>query len=343
MSTLYVSEQGASIHKKGKRLLIRKGQTLLDDIPLIKLDKVVVLGKGVSITTPAMFTLTYHGIDVVYMTQRGRFVSRLIGKEHNNSRLRFQQAIFIANPRACLPLARAMITGKIINQRALVRRHSHEALHREMRLEMMEHSLRQVESAGDLDALRGMEGNAAKHYFGLYKHLIKKPRKGRWGFYDRNYYPPRDPINSLLSFGYTLLLNEVVAACQQIGMDAYLGCFHAINYGRPSLALDLMEEFRPVITDSLVLDLVNHGRIQPGDFRIVEPEKQHRSGVRGVHLSTQARNEFFLAFEKRINQKVQYQVSGQRLTYRQILRKQAEQAARIFQEKQQNYQAYTWR
>lgn len=343
MSTLYVSEQGASIHKKGKRLLVRKGQNLLDDIPLIKLDKVVVLGKGVSITTPAMFSLTYHGIDVVYMTQRGRFVSRLIGNEHNNSRLRFQQAIFVANPQACLPLARSIIAGKITNQRTLVRRHSHEVLQREMRLEVMALSLQRIESVRDVDELRGIEGNAAKHFFGLYKHLIKAPREGRWGFYDRNYYPPKDPVNALLSFGYTLLLNEVVAACQQIGLDPYLGCFHVINYGRPSLALDLMEEFRPVITDSLVLDLVNHERVQPKDFHLVEPKNRHKAGVKGVYLKPEARNQIFLAFETRINQRVLYPISGNQLTYRQIIQKQAEQAARIFQEKQEQYQAFTWR
>jgi CRISP-associated protein Cas1 len=343
LATLYVTEQGSRIHKKGKRLLVSKGNAVIDDIPLIKLDQVILLGRGVSITTPAMFSLTQEGIDVVYMTQRGRFISRLIGKEHNNSRLRFQQALFINNPQVSLKLAKSIVSGKIKNQRTLVRRHSPGILQTQMRLELMESSIEQAMKAQTLDELRGIEGMAAKHYFGLYKHLIKKPRVGRWGFYDRNYYPPKDPINAMLSFGYSILLNEVIAACQQIGLDSYLGCLHAINYGRTSLALDLMEEFRPVIVDSLVLDLVNHGRIQPVDFQIIEKKSRNLSGMKGVYLSESARNRYFTAFEKRINQTVNYLGTGQRLNFRQIFTKQTQQIARIIQGKQKDYQAFIWR
>ena len=343
MSTLYVSEQGATLHKKGKRLLVRKGDQLINDIPMIKLEKVVLLGKGVSITTPAMFDLMNQGIDVVYMTQRGRFVSRLIGKEHNNCRLRFQQALFVGDMTTSLKLAKGIVEGKIKNQRTLVRRHCHEVLQGQMRLDLMAERIQQVQSAQNLDELRGIEGMAANHYFSLFKHLLKSPRQGRWGFYDRNYYPPKDPINALLSFGYTILLNEVTAACQKIGLDPYLGCLHAINYGRPSMALDIMEEFRPIIVDSLVLDLVNHGRLQPKDFVIGGKSKMIAANEKGVYLIPAARSSFLVAFEGRICQTVQHNETQQQLSYRKILHKQAQQVARIIQGKQSNYQAHVWR
>lgn len=343
MSTLYVTEQGATLHKKGKRLLVWKGDQLINDIPLIKLEKVVLLGKGVSITTPAMFDLISQGIDVVYMTQRGRFVSRLIGKEHNNCRLRFQQALFVGDMAASLNLAKGIVEGKVKNQRTLVRRHSHEVIQGQMRLELMAARIQQVQSAQNLDELRGIEGMAANHYFSLFKHLLKSPREGRWGFYDRNYYPPKDPINALLSFGYTILLNEVTAACQQIGLDPYLGCLHAINYGRPSMALDILEEFRPVIVDSLVLDLVNHGRLQPKDFVLGGASKTNSANKDGVYMTPKARTTFLAAFEGRICQTVQHSETQQQLNFRQILQKQTQQVARIIQEKQAAYQPYVWR
>jgi CRISP-associated protein Cas1 len=343
MSTLYVSEQGARLHKRGKRLLVCKGNQLIDDIPIIKLKKVVLLGKGVSITTPAMFDLMSQGVDVVYMTQRGRFVSRLIGKEHNNCRLRFAQALFVGNMDESLHLAKFIVEGKIKNQRTLVRRHSHEVIQREMRLDLMETRIKQVNSAQTPDELRGVEGMAANHYFSLYKHLLKSPREGHWGFYERNYYPPKDPINAILSFGYTMLLNEVIAACQQIGLDPYLGCLHAINYGRPSLALDIMEEFRPVIVDSLVLDLVNHGRLKPKDFVVGHGGKQNKTHTNGVYMTPEARAIYLTAFEVRMNQSVLHNETQQNLTFRQILGKQSQQVARIILGKQSVYQPYVWR
>ena len=267
----------------------------------------------------------------------------MIGKEHNNCRLRFQQALFVSNLDVCLNLAKQIVSGKVQNQRTLVRRHSHEVIRREMHLEVMDLSLNQIKDAENIDKLRGIEGMAAKHYFGLYKHLVKKPRTGRWGFYDRNYYPPRDPVNALLSFGYTLLLNEVTAACQKIGLDPYLGCFHAINYGRPSLSLDIMEEFRSVIVDSLVLDLVNHGRIQPDDFQIIKKETKHGSQKEGVFMSAAARNIYLAAFEGRINNFVISNKSKKHLSYRHIIQAQTQQISRIILANQEHYQPYIWR
>ena len=167
MSTLYVTDQGARIQKRGQRLLVCKGSTTIDDIPLIKIDRVVLLGRGVSVTTPAMFSLMSRGVDVIYLTQYGRFVSRLVGKEHNNSQLRFQQARFIDDVKEVLTLAKSIVTGKIRNQRTLVRRHCHEQLLGQMQLALMESNIHQALIVGSLDELRGVEGLAAKQYFEL--------------------------------------------------------------------------------------------------------------------------------------------------------------------------------
>jgi len=128
-----------------------------------------------------------------------------------------------------------------------------------------------VQSARNLDELRGLEGQGAKEYFSLFRRLLRPPSEGgTWGFERRAYYPPTDPVNALLSFTYSLLLRDIVTACELIGLDPYLGFFHAIDYGRPSMALDLMEEFRPIVADSVVLEAANRLTLEGIEAEVID-------------------------------------------------------------------------
>lgn len=340
MATLYVSEPGVQVHKQGQRLLVKRGTEVLQDLPLIKIDRVVLMGPGVSLTTPALYTLTRQNIDVLYLNSRGGYISRLVGREHKHSRLRQLQAIATTDQQQALDVARSIVMGKVNNQRVLVRRHVKGAGWARSALARMDDMRKQAEKAKSLDELRGREGFSAKEYFKLLRRIFKPPSDGKsWEFNRRAYYPPTDPINALLSFGYTLLLNDLIAACQTAGLDPDLGFFHAVDYGKPAMALDLEEEFRSVIVDSIVLTAINRPLFGLKDFefmsakhnndrkRPVREDRKHQS--RPVHLKEAARKRFISLYEMRLNEQSHYPPSGERTTYRRILTLQAYQMAKV--------------
>lgn len=335
MSTLYVTEQGVQVHKQGQRLIVKKGNEILQDIPIIKIDRLVLMGRGVSLTTPALHALTFNNIDVLFLTGRGGYVSRVVGREHKHSRLRHAQALSVVDPAMGMQVAQRIVFGKVHNQRVLVQRHSEGLPWANRALDTMDAMRRRVETARNLDEVRGLEGIAAKDYFSLLRKLIRPPRDGRsWGFERREYYPPPDPINALLSFGYTLLLNDLIAACQMAGLDPDLGFFHAIDYGKPSMALDLEEEFRPIIVDSIVLMAVNRPMLDLSDFEVGKPRSQNKpegdaSPRIPVLMCEDARIRFINLYESRINEQIYYPPSAESTTYRRIFELQAYQMARL--------------
>lgn len=337
MATLYVTEPGAQVHKADERLVVMCGQEMIDDIPMIKVDRVVLMGRGVGVTTPAMFALTRRGVDIVYLTGRGRYVSRVVGQEHKHVKLRHTQALAVSDAQRAQAMAQAIVRGKVHNQRVLVQRHAEGAAWGREALATMDRMKKQVEAAGNLDELRGCEGLAAKEYFGLLRRLLRPPADGQaWGFERREYYPPPDPINALLSFGYTLLLNDLIAACQLAGLDPYLGFFHAIDFGRPSMALDLEEEFRPIVVDSIVLTAVNRLAFGLKDFEAARPQSKEAAEqaapgdkTRAVYLKEKARNRFVELYELRVNEQILYPALNERTTYRRIFELQAYHMAAV--------------
>lgn len=339
MATLYVTEPGTKVHKKGKRLLLRKGKDVLQDIPLIKVDRLILMGRGVSMTTPAMYALTRKEADILYMTGHGGYVSRVVGREHKHSHLRHKQALAVNKPAQALTVSRSIVRGKINNQRVLVMRHAERSPLSKRALANMDKMKRRIDKTHTLDELRGFEGMAAKEYFKLFRQLIHPPKDGRtWGFDRREYYPPPDPINALLSFGYTLLLNDLIAACQVAGLDPDLGFFHAIDYGKPAMALDLEEEFRPILVDSIVLMAVNRSLFRLGDFE----ERQDRVNKNGgsqhpIYLTKKARKRFVSLYETRISEQIYYPPNGESTSYRRILKLQAYQMAQVILGKSKAY------
>lgn len=347
MATVYITENGVQVHKRGQRLLVQRGKDVLQDIPLIKVDRLVLMGRGVSITTPTLFALATQSIDVLFLNSRGGYVLRMLGREHKNSKLRHAQSLSISDPARALKISLAIVSAKITNQRVLVQRHAEGGMWAKSALEQMDAMRRQAQGCKTLDELRGHEGLAAKEYFSLMRRLLKPPRDAQtWKFERREYYPPTDPVNALLSFGYTMLLNDLITACQVAGLDPDLGFFHGIGYGKPSMALDLEEEFRPVIVDSLVLLAVNRPMFGVKDFEVGErggekeeggrmKEKENRNekglilqegeqkGKKGIYLNAEARKRFISLYEDRVNEQVVHPASGDRLTYRKIFLVQA--------------------
>jgi CRISPR-associated protein Cas1 len=293
MATLYVTEPGVQVQQQGERLLVRRGSELLQDIPLIKIDRVVIVGRGAGLTTPALYALAQRRVDVLFLNSHGGFVSRLVGREHRHSRLRQQQALAVGDPQRALAAARSITAGKIHNQRVLLGRHAEGAAWAAGPLQSMAQSITRLEEAHTLDEVRGLEGLAARQYFSLLRQVLHPPRDGRsWGFEQRQYYPPPDPINALLSLAYTLLLNQVISACQVAGLDPDLGFFHTIDYNKPSMALDLEEEFRPILADSIVLLAANRPLLGLADFEQAAaarpPANPERPAEDGLLLAAQA-------------------------------------------------------
>ena len=353
MPTLYVTEPGSQVHKSDETLLVKRGDDVLDKIPIIKVDQVVLVGRGVSVTTAALHALTRRGVDIVYLSGAGRYISRVIGQEHKHSKLRYQQSLAASDGSFALRTASSVVRGKLHNQHTLVRRHAEGAGWANRALSGIDAMAGRVEFARNLDELRGLEGQGAKEYFSLFRRLLHSPAEGgSWGFERRAYYPPTDPVNALLSFTYSLLLRDVITACELIGLDPYLGFFHVIDYGRPSMALDLMEEFRPIVADLVVLEAVNRPFVSLADFEqvdLTEKESERdentppRATTQAVYLGANGRETIIAMYENRVNDEGLFKYQDQQVSYRYIFQLQAQAMARLVLGEAREYAPFTVR
>jgi CRISPR-associated protein Cas1 len=241
------------------------------------------------------------------------------GLGHKNVELRRAQYRAAEDGLAALRLARRFVRNKIANCRTLLRRNHPDAPERT--LHEMSALAEATESAHGLPELLGIEGNAARLYFEAFPALIRTEGQEELGFdfTTRSRRPPKDPVNALLSFAYSLLVKDIAVAARAVGLDPFLGFYHQPRYGRPALALDLMEEFRPIIADSVVLSVVNTGAVTGADFV--------RSSL-GVAMKPEGRKRFMRAYERRLEEQVTHPVFGYRISYRRILEVQCRLLAR---------------
>ena len=332
---LYLTDQGATLTKKGNRLLIEKQGQTLHWLHAFKVEQVVVMGQ-VSLSPSAIAFLLQEGIDTVFLSFYGKYRGRLISQFGKNIELRRQQFLRFEDPTVRLALARAYIRGKLLNCRVFLRRQNQGWRNPEITntIHQLRRLARQVEACDSSDSLMGVEGAGAAAYFGCFNHLLRAPDIS---FAGRNRRPPRDPVNVLLSLGYTLLANVIQTQVHIAGLDPYLGCLHSVEYGRPSLVLDLMEEFRPVLVDAVVVNVINKRIIRPTDF--YRPEEQEpaafdfaeaepRREEYPILLTHTGMKKFITHFESRLNLKSLYLPTGQRLTYRQICLEQVRHLCR---------------
>ncbi len=328
MPTLYVTEQGARLEREYRRLLVTKDDQVLMAAPLSRVSYVVLIGR-VGMTTPAMHALLDAGVGVSLLTRAGKLRGRLLPGTGGHIPLRHAQYARAKDPAFCLALGRAIVQGKLRNSRNSLRRLLRRRPHLDPGpLARLEESLARLPQAASLDELRGLEGVSARAYFSLLRQVAPQ----EWAFPRRSRRPPRDPFNALLSFGYTLLTQNLLAACEVVGLDPFDGFFHGNKYNRPALALDLVEEFRSPVVDSVVLDLVGHRRLAPEDLRPGRDE--------GYYLTRDGMKRFLWAYNARLNTRVHHPRAGRSLSYQKIFEVQARLLRKVIEGKETDYRPF---
>ncbi|HQE92099.1 MAG TPA: CRISPR-associated endonuclease Cas1 [Anaerolineae bacterium] len=334
MAAVYVTEQGARLGIDHQRLEVRKDDAVVAEFPLGHVERVIILG-NVNVTTPTLKRLMQAGIDLVFLSMDGQYYGRIQGELTPHIALRRAQYQRQGADVFVLALAQRIVAGKIRNQRVLLQRQK-RAGHTELEatLAALDDYEARAGRTQTLNALLGVEGSATARYFDGYRLLFDPV----WHFDNRNRRPPRDPINVLLSFGYTLLTRAAESAVQTVGLDPYVGFLHKDVYNRPSLALDLMEEFRPLI-EGLVLHVCHHDMIHPGDFR----PGDEAAGERALVMERDAVKCYVAAYEGRMGQVIQHPRSGDMLPLWRFIELQAREIARCVREGTPDYQAAVFR
>lgn len=310
---IYVLEQGARVGKSGDRLTIERKEESLGSVPLVDVSQLCVFG-NVQITTQALTELLDRGISVCFFSAGGWFRGIATGLTHKNIELRIQQFAAAASPQRALAFASAFVAGKIYNSRTLLRRNASGDVSEV--LDDLAEAVKQAERATSLPTLMGIEGMAAKRYFAAFGQLLKAD----FDFTGRNRRPPTDPVNCVLSYLYSLLTKELHVAAQAAGLDPMLGFLHQPRYGRPALALDLAEEFRPLLAESTCLSVFNTGELKQEHFIT-------RAGA--CTLTPAGKRALIGAWERRLNTEVTHPHFGYTLSYRRVLAVQARLLGRV--------------
>lgn len=306
---LYVTEQGTRIGVSKGRVTVSQQKEVLQEVRLIDVSQVSIYG-NVQISSQTMRAMFDQQVPVCWFSYGGWFQGIAHGLPSKHVDLRRRQVAIAAQ--AGLPIAQRMVEGKIRNSRTLLRRNSRSEV--KPILEQLKATADQTAEVDTIESLLGVEGAAARLYFSRFSAMLKDDSLGTFDFQGRNRRPPRDPVNCLLSYAYSLLTKDLTAVALAVGFDPYLGVFHKPRFGRPALALDLAEEFRPIIADSVVVNVINNGEIQENGFTV---------RAQGVALTQQGRRSFIAAYERRLDQEVTHPVYGYKITYRRVLEVQA--------------------
>ena len=317
---LVVQSQHARIGKEGGTLKISDTEQGETRVRLIDISDLALFG-NVSITTPALSALFEHGIPVTFHSHGGWFRGIAQGIGHRNVEIRTEQYRMSFDSASCLRFARDLVAAKIANQRTILRRNWRgDAGDRNVVLGRLRAARRVAGNATCLAELLGTEGEAAATYFRAFSALLKNGAMASFRFDARNRRPPTDPVNAMLSLAYAMLTRHMTVALSSVGLDPYRGFYHAPRYGRPALALDMMEPFRSVIADSVVLSAVNSSMVSPSDFV---------TGATGTALTQAGRRRFVAAFESRLSRDTTHPTFGYRLSMRRMLTIQARLLSRF--------------
>ncbi len=333
MTTLYLTEQYSLLKKDGDTLVVHipaNKEQGTDKrkvrVPMMKVDQVVVVG-NCTVTTPALVALLEQQAEVCFLSYHGHFKGRVNNGFTKNAGLRLAQhrAAVINDPNQALIVGKAFVKGKLSNMRTLLlranRKLDDDALKRAITgLSNAQKSIEQLSTVGlpppnpskpqvnsAWGQLLGLEGSGSAYYFSVFNKLLKKDD---FDFSKRVRRPPTDPVNAMLSLGYTLLTNQVSSAVNLAGLDPYIAFLHGSKYGKPALALDLMEEFRPIVVDSVVVTLINTGAIKRKDFT---------ETLGAFHLTDDGRKTFFRKYEERLNTTIQHPTFDYKVTYRKAI------------------------
>jgi CRISPR-associated protein Cas1 len=328
MPVLYLVEQGATLRKESDTFVVTKNDQVLQKIPAAKVEQVVIFG-NVNITTPVIHYLLSQGIDCAFCSSSGKYHGRLFSTESKFGLLRQAQFQAVSSPELRVAVARQMVQGKLSNLRTMLMRYLRESDNPDLAaaVEGLRQGMEKLSEAKEVSSVQGIEGYCTVLYFSAFRTLLKQDL----GFRSRVKRPPRDPVNSLLSFGYTLLVYDIQAAIRTVGLDPFLGFLHAPEYSKPSLALDIMEEFRPIIVDSIVLRVVNNRILTAEDFeKATEPDGM-------VRLKPEAIKTFLHHYEERVQTEVVHPVDKVQVTYRRCFELQARRLARVITGRERIY------
>ena len=339
LNTLYIQTQGAYLRLERETLKVEIEKELKLKVPLHHLGGIFAFG-NVLFSPFLIHKCAEDGRNLVWLSEYGRFKARIAAATRGNVLLRQAQHRGVNCSETSLAVARQIIAAKLQNASSVVKRASREAKTKSDRDTLNftagshQEGIKNAESASDLAQLRGIEGYGAKTYFGSFTQMIRQNRDA-FAFTGRSKKPPRDPINALLSFTYTLLVNDCVSACEGVGLDPQLGFIHAVRPGKPALALDLMEELRSALADRLVLTLINQKQIKPDNFT-------ERPGG-AIYLDEKGKKTLLTAYQKRKQEEIPHTITNSKIPFGLVPHVQARLLARYLRGDVPSYQPFILR
>lgn len=339
LNTLYVTTQNSYLHKEGQSVVVKVEQENRLRLPIHTLDGIVCFG-AVSMSPFLMYHCAENNVAVSFLSEYGKFLARIQGPVAGNVLLRREQYRRADDPSAAAQITRGFLIGKLANARTVLRRAIRDHAEKtdiqtlEKSQSRLTQYLQRLETVRPVDELRGIEGEAAASYFTAFPHLITVPDEA-FAFTGRNRRPPLDPVNALLSFVYTLLVHDCRSALEGVGLDPCVGFLHTDRPGRPSLALDLMEEFRAFLADRLVLSLINRRQIQPKDFQ--------DSAGGAVTMTDDARKTVLATWQSRKQEEITHPYLGEKCKAGLLPHLQAQLLARHLRGDLDAYPPFIWR
>ncbi|WP_436717773.1 type I-C CRISPR-associated endonuclease Cas1c [Roseiconus lacunae] len=339
LNTLFVMTQGAYLRKQSDAVVVRVEKKDVFRVPLLNLDGIVCFGR-VSVSPFLLGACADRGLSVSLMTRYGRLMASVNGFTRGNVLLRREQYRRADVPELAASLARSCVIGKLANFRTLLRRAARETKQGESKEKLstaarrIAQTVKRLATPETLDVIRGIEGDASRVYFSVFDHLIRRDDDD-FRFTVRSRRPPKDAINAMLSFAYALLSHDVRSACEAAGLDAAVGCLHRDRPGRPGLALDLMEELRPVIVDRVVLSLVNRRQVHSSGFT-TEP-------TGGVRMDDKTRKLLLAEYQKRKQEEITHPFLDERMSLGLVPHLQARLYARVLRDDLDAYPPFAWR
>lgn len=339
LNTLYITTQGAYLSREGETVHVQVDNLVKLRLPIHTLGSVVCFGR-VACSPPLLGLCAERGVTVSFLSEHGRFWAAMQGPVSGNVLLRRTQYRCSDDPEYSTHFARNLVVAKLANSRTVLLRAARESASEEpgQRLrktaDYLAHSMRRLKMQQELGAVRGIEGDGARHYFAVFDDMICA-QKESFFFRSRSRRPPMDNVNALLSFVYTLITHDMRSALETVGLDPAVGCLHRDRPGRPGLALDMIEELRPAIADRLVLSLINRRQVQGKGFE--------KSETGAVVMNDDTRKELLVAYQKRKQEEIEHPFIKEKIPIGLIPHVQAMLLARTLRGDLEQYPPFLWR
>jgi len=335
LKTLYLMKHGTTLSKEYERFIIKYKGTVTKKIPAIHVDQIMVFGNS-QLTTQVMQYCLQERIPIYLLSGKGRYYGMVDSFSTEPILLHRDQFLRADDKAFALQLAKQFIKGKISNSRLLLKRltRNRDAPAFEQAVKQLKYSINQIETATSLDQLRGFEGNAAKINFQAIAATVDK----KWGFTGRVKQPPTDPINAMLSYGYTLLFYNTYTFLRTRGLNPHVGYLHSMRMGHPALASDVMEEFRSIVVDAVVLNLVLNNKLSIDDFERPEKQVEPSADKQACMLNKKARGLLIRQIENKLNAPLTHPISQLKLDYRRCIEHQVNHLAAVIRGHETSYQ-----